>query len=98
MELDEFISKTVNNVTKLIQKEQEMRIIDVIFDISKGKYNCYNDYREQYLKEVDEYERLKEENMVFSKENNKLFTMIPITPPQLLSEDIYNYITRYKGE
>lgn len=93
-ELNDFISKLIDDSYKLMQLEQEKRIINDIIDIYKGKYNLYEDYIQHHQNEIDIYNELIRQNNF----NGKLSNMFILPPAYLLSKDIYEYIKLKGGE
>ncbi len=89
MEFNDFLSQQQEEIRKQLILENDKKIVSTIIDISQGKYDCYGDYYVQYQKEVEEYERIKKQQMKF--EGNFLLAF-PIPPSPLLSEELFNYI------
>lgn len=89
MEINDFISQQQEEIRKQLILENDKKIVSTIIDISKGKFDCYGDYYVQHQKEVEEYERIKEQQMKFE---GKLLVAFPIPPSPLLNEELFNYI------
>lgn len=89
MELNDFISQQREKIEEQLILENDKKLVSTIIDISQGKYDCYGDYYVQHQKEVEEYERVKEE---ISRFEGKPLAVIYIPPSPLLSEELFNYI------
>jgi hypothetical protein len=89
MEFNDFLSQQRDKIQEQLILENDKKIVSTIIDISQGKYDCYGDYYVQHQKEVEEYERVKEE---INKFEGKPLAVIYIPPSPLLSEELFNYI------
>lgn len=89
MEINDFISQQREKIEEQLILENDKKLASTIIDISQGKYDCYGDYYVQHQKEVEEYERVKEE---ISKFDGKPLAVIYIPPSPLLSEELFNFI------
>lgn len=88
-ELNDLISKNVNDLAAKLRYVQDLKLIDTILDIYNGKYNNYGDYYKRYLKEIETYEEMKKYQMKF--ERSYLISMPP-PPAPLLRQEIFDYI------
>ncbi len=89
MEFNDFISQQRDKIQEQLILENDKKIVSTIIDISQGKYDCYGDYYVQHQKEVEQYEKIKEE---ITKFEGKPLAVIYIPPSPLLSEELFNYI------